>query len=354
MAAELERLETVKRDVVADTRNVSLQVQPTDSGHTAPVMHINGIDGMERMPITSHAHGQIAERLKIPRQHYRRLLADHPDLLAYSVNTLFNREPEKRMVRTLDGKARALMSDKYRPLDNYDLAMAVLPILQEQAGMTVESCDITDTRMYIKAFFPGTEAPVTPKVGDIVRSGVTITNSEVGAGALAIQPSFLELWCTNGCTTDIGSKRRTHVGARQAGNGEAFELYRDETKRQTDKAFWMQVQDAVRNLTERETFEKILAEIQRAAGNMIEGNPTAAVELVRQRFSYTEEMGGNILRHLVEDAGQFGLSQRGIASAITRASQDVDDYDAASTMERDGGKVIELPQQQWQEIALAA
>ena len=220
--------------------------------------------------------------------------------------------------------------------------------------MKVESCQITETRMYIKAFFPGTEAPVTPKVGDIVRSGVTITNSEVGAGALVIQPSFMELWCLNGCTTDIGAKRRTHVGARQNGSTEAFELYRDETKQATDRAFWMQVQDAVRNLVTRETFEKILAEIQRAAGNKIEGSPEKAVELVRQRFNYSEEIGGSILRHLIDDAAQFGLTQRGIASAITRVSQDVDDYDAASTMERDGGKVIELPAHDWEVIAKAA
>ena len=34
------------------------------------------------------------------------------------------------MVRTLDGHARAFLSDRYRRLDNYDLCEHVLPILQ--------------------------------------------------------------------------------------------------------------------------------------------------------------------------------------------------------------------------------
>ena len=35
------------------------------------------------------------------------------------------------MVRTLDGQVRAVLSDRYRRLDNYDLAENVLPILQQ-------------------------------------------------------------------------------------------------------------------------------------------------------------------------------------------------------------------------------
>ncbi|MBL0089244.1 MAG: hypothetical protein IPP44_22195 [Ideonella sp.] len=34
------------------------------------------------------------------------------------------------MVRTLDGQARAFLSDRYRRLDNYDLCEHVLPMLQ--------------------------------------------------------------------------------------------------------------------------------------------------------------------------------------------------------------------------------
>jgi hypothetical protein len=55
------------------------------------------------------------------------------------------------MVRTLDGKMRAFLSDRYRRLDNYDLAEAVLPILVEMGeGIRIVSTELTDSRMYIK------------------------------------------------------------------------------------------------------------------------------------------------------------------------------------------------------------
>ena len=52
-------------------------------------------------------------------------LADAPMLLADNANRwLKDKGEDRRLIRTLDGKARALLSDKYRPLENEDLAEA--------------------------------------------------------------------------------------------------------------------------------------------------------------------------------------------------------------------------------------
>jgi len=71
----------------------------------------------------------------------------HPDVLASTVNALFQREPDQRMIRTLDGRVRAFLSDRYRPLDNDELAEVVFPTL---ANLDVEilSCEITERRLY--------------------------------------------------------------------------------------------------------------------------------------------------------------------------------------------------------------
>ena len=58
------------------------------------------------------------------------------------------------MVRTLDGEARAFLSERFRPMDNHDLAEAVLPVFRD-AGASVESCEITPSRMYIKGVVDG-------------------------------------------------------------------------------------------------------------------------------------------------------------------------------------------------------
>ena len=44
----------------------------------------------------------------------------------------------KRMLRTLDGTARALLSDRYRRIDNFEVASAVLPIISRMEGAGVE------------------------------------------------------------------------------------------------------------------------------------------------------------------------------------------------------------------------
>jgi hypothetical protein len=50
--------------------------------------------------------------------------------------------------------------------------------------------------------------------------------------------------------------------------------------------------------------------------------------------------GDGILAHLIRGGD---LSQWGLCSAIARMSQDIEDYDRATELERIGGKLIELP-----------
>lgn len=73
----------------------------------------NGIC-VSQSAVTDHAHGQIAQRLDIPAKYYNRMRSEAPALLAANVNNWFQEQPERRMIRTLDGKARAFLSDRYR------------------------------------------------------------------------------------------------------------------------------------------------------------------------------------------------------------------------------------------------
>lgn len=128
--------------------------------------------------------------------YYDKMLEEYPELLAQNVNAWFQREPAVRMVRTIDGTARAFLSNRYRRIDNLDIAGIVLPVLQEMEGMHFESCQLTDSRMYIKVVNTRLEAEVVP--GDIVQSGIIISNSEVGLGSVSIQPLVYRLVCSNG------------------------------------------------------------------------------------------------------------------------------------------------------------
>ena len=89
----------------------------------------SGTELIEPMTITGIAHRQIGTHLRIPAAYYDRMREERPDLLAYNANTWFKQESSQRMLRTLDGSARAYLSNRYRRIDNIDIAGVTLPIL---------------------------------------------------------------------------------------------------------------------------------------------------------------------------------------------------------------------------------
>lgn len=163
LANELERQKTSNRDFIAPLGQVELTADSQLSLGGTPYK-VNEI-----------AHNQISEYSNIPNKYYQRMLSQAPELLANNVNHWFSVAPTKqRMLRTLDGNIRAFLSDKYRPLDNYDLAEIALPSLTE-AGCRVESCEITESKMYIKAVAPKLELEV--KKGDYSACGNIICSN---------------------------------------------------------------------------------------------------------------------------------------------------------------------------------
>src|SRR5271167_1358593 len=107
LAAEIERRANAKKDVVAPTSSLEM-VQSVSNGVR---LYVAGDDDYA---INNVAHDQIGAHTGIPSKYYDRMLAEQPQLLSRNVNTWLRATPEKRMVRTLDGTARAFLSDKYR------------------------------------------------------------------------------------------------------------------------------------------------------------------------------------------------------------------------------------------------
>jgi hypothetical protein len=75
------------------------------------------------------------------------------------------------------------------------------------------------------------------------------------------------------------------------------------------------------------------------------------MEITAKRFSFNETERESVLMRL---AASGDLTRYGLANAVTRASQDVIDYDRATELERIGGQVIEMPRRDWMSLALAA
>ena len=372
LAAEIERQKDAKRDFVAPTAKVEVKLVEPESvidsvlsqvdapeidDKVAPLVSVvdfqtNG--GNSQFPILPYAHGQIADRLSIPKRYYDRCRQDAPELWAEQVNHWLHAKDEKRLMRTMDGKLRAFLSNRYRALDNPELAQAVLTVLQD-FDVTIESCEITDNRLYIQAVRTDLEAEVegSKLVGDVVRSGIVVSNSEIGNGSLSIEPLIYRLVCENGMISKDHSLRKYHTG-RGRGNGieVAYELLRDETRAKTDEAFWLQVQDLTRAALDGPVFHEQVKALSDATGNVIESTKIEkVVEVTAKKITCTDDEQGSILRHLIEGGD---LSQYGLVNAVTRTAEDANSYDRAVELERAGATVLELPKSDWAEITEAA
>jgi Domain of unknown function (DUF932) len=345
LAAELTRQRDTKKDYIADTRRLSMRAMPADSDNPAAQVVLDGVNGgMSLKPI---AHAQMAATLGIPKPYYDRMLSEQPDLLAANVNRWLSTQPAKKLVRTLDNQVRAVLSDSYRPLDNYDLAEAVLPKLIDLQA-EVKSSEVTDSRFYLKAVTERIQGVV--KVGDVVQAGVVISNSEVGQGSLRVEALDFRLVCLNGMIRDQAI-RKAHLGRAARGQDaieDAREYFRTETRIADDRAFFLKVQDATAAMFDATRFDKRLDQYREALGQKIERDPVEVLEVTARRFSLNEGEKAGIMKHLIQGGD---LTRWGLANAITRAAQDVDSYDRSTELESFGGDLIELPSHDWKTLA---
>ena len=348
LAIEIERRQNAKRDFIADTREVTFDSFSPDAPQHNKIVPRLVVDG-ERFPITDICHRQIGDRTQIPAKYYDRMREEAPQLLGMNVNHWFKNNHERRLIRTLDGSARALLSDRYHRIDNEHIAEVILPVLAEVEGLKVVSCEITERRMYIKAVNERLQADV--KVGDTVEAGVMITNSEVGAGAVVIAPLVHRLICLNGMVVNDHKFRRNHVGA-QADTSEAvYEMLSDEALQADDKAILLKARDVVRASLDSALFEQTVAKMRAATEGEIMADPVKAIEKLGQKVSLLEGEKTSVLAHLIQGGD---LSRYGMLNAVTRAAQDVESYDRSTDLEQIGGTILELAPSQWNEMAIAA
>ena len=341
LAQELTRQLATKKDMIVPSPLLS---HATSAGATQ--LSVEQIDGPTTFGVTPLARRQLAEKLGIPYAYFERMREQQPRLLDSNVNTWLQNEPDRRMLRTLDGQVRAVLSDRYRRLDNYDLAESVLPILRQLPEVVFESVELTETKMYLKCVTPRLTFEVAP--GDVVQAGVVISNSEVGQGTLSVQPLLFRLLCRNGLIAADRSLRKTHVGRSLSTEDEGVVVYQDDTLRADDQAFFLKVRDVVQAAVSEATFRQTAQKLQRTLGIRLTGDPVKSVEVLAQRYTLNDDERTGVLRHLIED-GQ--LSGYGLVNAVTHYSQTVDDYDRATELESLGGRLIELSTQEWKGLA---
>ena len=342
LAAELERQQLAKKDLIVSTGVLSMDSR--DDGGIA--LNVMGGQMIQHYDVGEIAHRQIGQFLKIPATYYDRMRREYPQLLTLNANGWFAKMPQaKRMLRTLDGAARALLSDRYRRIDNFEVASAVLPIISRMEGAGVESCELTDSRMYLKVVNPRVTAEI--KKGDIVQAGVLISNSEVGMGSVTVSPLIYRLVCSNGMIAEDGKLRKYHVG-RANESREDFSIYCNETIEADDKAFLMKLEDSVKAAVDQARFAAIVDKLRESTEATFQPQQVQqVVELASKEYGFTDSESNGILGHL---AAGGDLSLYGLANAVTRQAQDVASYDRSTELEATGYRIITMAPSLWRNL----
>jgi hypothetical protein len=336
LVQRVTEIETGKEDYLVPSNQMTLladrELKLPDSCSSIPLM-VNDI-----------AVGQIVERMKINLPGMSKAYWDgmgaFPGMRSYTVNRWLAEEKSRRLVRTLEGKVRAFLSDSFKPWDNFDMLEGILPVLAKEPGLMVKSCSLTERRMYLQLVFPRLRAEV--KVGDPVQAGITISNSEVGAGAWDVR-SFIEvLRCSNGMVAE-SLIRKYHVGRKtEEDDGEVF---KSDTIAADILSAKLQLRDVVTAALQSKRFEEKIVALKRASGIEIE-DPVKTVEKVTKRFNLTNGEGDLIMKNLLRGGEP---TMWGLSNAVTAIAHQTEDRDKQFDLERIGWDIIQLSPSEWKE-----
>jgi hypothetical protein len=326
----LRTLDAAKVDVVVSASKVRAQAgRILISEIVTP--HGVGAD----LEISDRFVGGLAAKLDIPGTYLRKLLDD--TLAREIVDTvggghIYNRAPifdqnvnfwlerAAELERTLlirsyvmpdgGGYARALLSDRFRMIDNIDMVRAVHQGVAE-SGVEAElwSADLSETWMHLTYRCPGVAVDGGPFTRNyslrerggheflsgndrpLVFAGFRVRNSETGAAQAEFLPVLQVQVCTNGLTRNVAGEchKIRHIGARME---EGYVSERTE-------AAWLELMvsdmaDKVAEATSVEYVQRVMDEINGIASTPI-ADTAKAIEYVGELFKLPQQGRDDIL-----------------------------------------------------------
>lgn len=359
LAKELERQANAKADFRAPSSLMEMSLvtpKGTDLLQNEPRPLQFRVGDKFTGAVTEHMHDQLMTWADIPAKYYDRMrngVNSDRALFAANLNHWLRNAKETRLVRTLDSRARAFLSNRYRMIDHWDIANATLPVLlnesQKLGALEVVSTEVTEKRLYIKVASQRLTYEV--KKGDVVQLGINVSNSEIGAGSVRVEPFLKRLICDNGAVIEDAGVRKFHLGRQTAELEAAEQVFRDETRKADDRAFVMKLQDVLRAAFDDENFARLKGMTIDATTRKITAPIPEVVEEVANRYHLSEKHQASFLHNLIEGGD---TTQWGLANAVTAIANTADDYETATTLEKIGGDLMTMDAKRWQELAATA
>lgn len=359
---ELKRRLDTRSDVVADVRQMDLEIREGSVflkalPGTALTEWLGSVDGVA---MNDAALPQLFEKsaVSVPAVFGRKLIQEQPQIAEPFLRDLTKASGEKRLVRMLDGRVRAFLSDKYRCLDNFDLAAHALQVAGEVGAEPFE-CQLTDSHFRIKLvcrsfwdeFTTAQEHLVKGaksmahhfvgaqgwRGGDALPGGpgtvfpiVTLSNSETGHGGCHVSLGILHAACLNGA---IISKElaAVHLGGRLSEG-----IMSNETRQADAKAIYLKARDILRAAFDQPKFRTMVAGLKVNAARPIEAPRAAVEQLVADSFINDEQKEAIFARWLTDYQPTVG----GLSGAVSRFAQEVAEPDAVQELETLSGRIL--------------
>ena len=254
--------------------------------------------------MTDHALRQLCSRIGVPYE----FMGKCPQGLRLRTINHFIQNGELReryMLRTTEGNnVRAIMSERFTPFDDSDLFDA---IETQCKGATVETYEFGKTSTHLRLTFPETETEM--KKGDVVKTGLHITNSEVGLRSVTVHALVYRLVCTNGLIAPDGNGK---YGSRHIGK---FDTIKEGVRSAIEEAKY-----STEALTHRFR-ESMRLEIE---------NPIDEMEQIAKDNKLTQERFKEMLNAYTNEPDP---TVYGVTNAITRSAQKFE-AEARYSMER--------------------
>lgn len=278
------------------------------------------------------------------------------------------------------GVARAVLSPKYKFIDNLDVMLAVMDGIRA-AGIDAKpgACDLSERRLFARFEAPEIAA-LAPKLLDgyrspfdgpggvkragddrpgmrlkseygnwdvpaalaaaaregkgyepgkepVVWAGLIVSNSDVGDGARTIAPQIRVRVCKNGLTLLAEADRKVHLGSEQE---EGVVEWSAETQEKELQLISAQAKDAVKMFLSQEFLNTQVAEIESLAGAPIK-TPEVTVKEVSKAAGFTVAEADGILAHFFRGGS---ITAGGVANAVTSFSQTIESPDRAAVLDR--------------------
>lgn len=339
---ELDRQFAAKDDFVADSKDLLAVVDPNEGVMLRADRKDSVKPGINHYGINTWGHRQLSEKCGIPLKYYERMQNEGQHrLLADNINAWLG-DKERRMIRTLDGNVRAVLSDRYLPLDNVGVAKLLFEQLTKHDlnvndPTVVRSCHLSETRLYIQANVPYMAAEI--RDGDKVVQGLIMTNSEVGASSFKVEPFLYRQVCSNGL---IGPHKlaRIHLGSRQ----EVGAIVSERTTILEDELLKSKLVDIVESVFNPDVFHSWVDQLQQTTQVRLDF-PSKAIDNVIRLYNVNESLKDFISNSLITEGDP---TQYGLINALTRSAQETESFEAQVELEKVAGEISMMDRREFE------